>query len=308
MWLVYFHNVLPGPLDPFDRQLSRLTVDEFAAQVRVLAERLRPLPLPELLARRAAGEDDPRAVAVTFDDGYRGVLAHAAPVLAAAGVPAAVFVVTETFERAPDALFHFEELEIAFRTTRAAELALVAGGEALRLSLATLEERVAGLLHIKRLLKLLPEGERRAAHAEALDRLGVPPAACRAAAAGDERYAVLGRGDLLRMLEEGWTVGSHTRTHRTLSRLDEAELRDEIHGAQSDLARHLGLAAEAPLAYPYGGPEQVGERARAEAAAAGHGAALATVPGRATPAADPFFLPRLEFHELLVGLERKGIP
>lgn len=296
MWIVYFHNVLAGPLDAFDLRLSRLPAAEFARQVAFLVRRLRPVPLREVLDRHAAGEDDPDAVAVTFDDGYRGVLTHAAPILAAAGVPATVFVVTGSLEREPDGLFHYEEVEMAFRLTEAPALEVELLGESL--PLRTLPDRLRAMKRLKKVLKLLPEAERLSWHDEVLARLGVPPRACRAAAAGREPYAVLDREELLRMIEADWTVGSHTRTHRTLSQLGDDELRQEIQGARADLQRHLGLEGAIPLAYPYGRPEHVGPRAPAEAAAAGHGGAFTTVPERVTPASDPFLLPRLEFSEL----------
>ncbi|HVR95027.1 MAG TPA: polysaccharide deacetylase family protein [Thermoanaerobaculia bacterium] len=297
MWIVYFHNVIAGPLDAFDPWLSRLSPEEFARQVELLVRRLRPVPLREILERHAAGEDDPDAVAVTFDDGYRGVLTQAAPILAAAGVPATVFVVTESLEREPGSLFHYEEVEMAFRLTEATDLEAELLGE--RLPLHTFLDRLRAMKRLKKIFKLLPEAGRRAWHAEILARLGVTPQACRAAAAGrEEPYAVLDRAELLRMIDAGWTVGSHTRTHRTLSQLGGDELKQEIQGARADLERHLGLAGAIPLAYPYGQPEHVGPRAPAEAAAAGHGGAFTTVPERVTPASDRFLLPRLEFSEL----------
>lgn len=310
MWVVYFHNVVTGPLDEFDAQLSRLSVADFARQVSFLVRRLRPIPFREVLERHAAGEDDPDAVAVTFDDGYRGVLTHAAPILAEAGIPAAVFVVTGTLEREPGGLLHYEELEMAFRLTQVPALEVEPAGESL--PLATVEERVRALKRLKRRLKTLPEAERSHWHAEVLARLGVTPQACREAAAGREAYEVLDREELLRMSEAGWTVGSHTRTHRTLSQLDDGELRREIHGAREDLERHLGLShlqGGIPLAYPYGKPEQVGPRAPVEAAAAGYSCAFATVREPCTPAADRFLLPRLELPELyqvLMGPQPPG--
>jgi peptidoglycan/xylan/chitin deacetylase (PgdA/CDA1 family) len=109
------------------------------------------------------------------------------------------------------------------------------------------------------------------------------------------------------MLEAGWTVGSHTRTHRTLSQLGDDELRQEIQGAREDLERHLGLA-DIPLAYPYGKPEHVGPRAPLEAAAAGYSCALSTVLEPCTPVSDRFLLPRLELPELYRVLIQERAP
>jgi peptidoglycan/xylan/chitin deacetylase (PgdA/CDA1 family) len=58
----------------------------------------------EITARRMPAP--PRAVMVTFDDGYRSVLTRALPVLEAHGIPAAVFVTTSAVER--QSLFWFD--------------------------------------------------------------------------------------------------------------------------------------------------------------------------------------------------------
>ncbi|MBN2311374.1 MAG: polysaccharide deacetylase family protein [Candidatus Hydrogenedentes bacterium] len=63
-----------------------VSVEAFRAQMAWLAEHCRPIPLAEA-AQAAPG------VAVTFDDGYRDNLTHAAPVLHEFGIPATVFVV-----------------------------------------------------------------------------------------------------------------------------------------------------------------------------------------------------------------------
>jgi peptidoglycan/xylan/chitin deacetylase (PgdA/CDA1 family) len=68
--------------------------------------------------------------------------------------------------------------------------------------------------------------------------------------------------DLQRLIDQGWEVGSHTRTHPRLSRLDDDALRAELEGSRSELERHLSGTCES-LAYPYGDvDERVVARAR----------------------------------------------
>jgi len=77
---------------------DRLTVhpDTFAAQMEVLAVSDRPVVslLQTLPALRRTAPLPPRAVALTFDDGYADNLTHALPTLARFGFPATFFVVT----------------------------------------------------------------------------------------------------------------------------------------------------------------------------------------------------------------------
>jgi peptidoglycan/xylan/chitin deacetylase (PgdA/CDA1 family) len=73
----------------------RVTPTMFEAQMRHLAdEGHRVVSLAGFLRARAEGRPLPRAVVLTFDDGFRGVLLHAYPVLKRYGFPATLFLAT----------------------------------------------------------------------------------------------------------------------------------------------------------------------------------------------------------------------
>jgi peptidoglycan/xylan/chitin deacetylase (PgdA/CDA1 family) len=61
----------------------------------------------------------------------------------------------------------------------------------------------------------------------------------------------LAREELGQLLEAGWEVGSHTRTHPHLTTLDDGELESELRGSREDCERLLGRPCDS-LAYPYG--------------------------------------------------------
>jgi len=87
-------------IDPDPGQRLRewgLTPEAFEAQIVALAEGgYRVLPMIDVLeiasGRRPA---PPKGVALTFDDGYRGLLEHALPVLKRLGFPATFFLVSD---------------------------------------------------------------------------------------------------------------------------------------------------------------------------------------------------------------------
>jgi peptidoglycan/xylan/chitin deacetylase (PgdA/CDA1 family) len=87
--ILIFHRVLaePDPLFPDEPDVAT-----FSAQMDLLAQVFRPLPLVDAVRRLRAGTLPPRAVCVTFDDGYANNLECAWPILAARGIPATVFV------------------------------------------------------------------------------------------------------------------------------------------------------------------------------------------------------------------------
>jgi peptidoglycan/xylan/chitin deacetylase (PgdA/CDA1 family) len=75
-------------------------------------------------------------------------------------------------------------------------------------------------------------------------------------------------GDLL---DAGWEIGSHTRTHPHLTELDADDLRDELEGSRDDLRFRLGFDVGS-IAYPYGDTdERVAEAAAAIGYRAGAG-------------------------------------
>jgi len=298
MQIVYYHNVVGDPIDAYDRRLSRITRDEFARQIDAVTRRLRPVSLPEMLERR-----EPGTIAFTFDDGFRGVLAHAFPVLAERGIPASVFVVTTRLEDADDAIFHFDEIEIAFRLTRRRLLRLPLLGP-IPHPMATPFGRVWTLKRLKRRLKVKSEDERLVWHARVLAALDVPAETCRAHARSLEKYRTLTRAELQQLIDAGWTVGAHTRTHRTLSCLPQDELHDEVDGSRRDLERLLGLR-DMPFAYPYGEPAHISADAEREVANAGFTCGLTTIPGANTADVGRFTLRRYTFEQLMDDVSKQ---
>jgi peptidoglycan/xylan/chitin deacetylase (PgdA/CDA1 family) len=100
--------------------------------------------------------------------------------------------------------------------------------------------------------------------------------------------AVMGWAELGELADAGWEVGSHTRTHPRLPRLDESALSDELLGSRTDLEERLERPCLS-LAYPYG---DVDRRVASAAKAAGYSAAGAVLPGRASER-DPLLFPRI---------------
>jgi peptidoglycan/xylan/chitin deacetylase (PgdA/CDA1 family) len=86
-----YHRVVETPYDPYELCVSP---DHFAAQMAYLHQHMQPLSLYELVDQALAGKLPPRAVAVTFDDGYADNLRTALPILARYEVPATLFVTT----------------------------------------------------------------------------------------------------------------------------------------------------------------------------------------------------------------------
>ena len=102
-------------------------------------------------------------------------------------------------------------------------------------------------------------------------------------------HAHLGAGALRRLHAAGAVIGSHTRTHRPLVRLDADELEVELRGSQAELEALLGAPVRA-LAYPGGalGDEVCG------AAARHYDLAFATDASHAGARCDRYRIPRFD--------------
>jgi peptidoglycan/xylan/chitin deacetylase (PgdA/CDA1 family) len=88
--------VCPEPADEWS-----VTPAQLRAQMAIVAAEFTPVRVEEVAAWAAGGARlPPRAIAVTFDDGYADVHEHALPILAEAGVPGAAFVSPEFSARA----------------------------------------------------------------------------------------------------------------------------------------------------------------------------------------------------------------
>jgi len=101
---------------------------------------------------------------------------------------------------------------------------------------------------------------------------------------------LLSAEEIGKLREEGVAFGAHTRTHPTLTRLDDEQLAEETHGSREELQRQLDEPVRS-LAYPYGGFDQRVAQATEEAGFAGACTVENTLVNRGE---DPLTVPRLE--------------
>jgi peptidoglycan/xylan/chitin deacetylase (PgdA/CDA1 family) len=215
-----------------------------------LARRFRFVSLDEVgeLACGAARRRGKPAVAITFDDGYSHVYEKAFPILRSKGVPAGLFVVTESIGK--DELLVHDRLFVLLRN----------GSRRWRQP-------------VPALMVLLAQAGVERDRASRLAALGCRPDQAAAALLDDLRRSEL--SDLLRMLERdlgvcavgesrsldwdmlaemaaaGMTIGSHTRSHVWMNNESRATQHQEAAGSRSDLEHRLGRPID-HFAYPGG--------------------------------------------------------
>ena len=278
--VLMYHRVLPET-DPLQEGI--LTARVMDTQFRTLARWFKVLPMDEGAAMLAEGRLPPRAVAITFDDGYRDNHDIALPLLQRHRL-SATFYVSSGFLNG-GIMFH----DVLVETVRHApagplDLALP---DAAPLHITDTASRVAALDQLIRRLKYLDADKRNALAARLLDRLGKN--APDHLMMDDEHVIALDRA--------GMSIGGHTMQHLILSRLDATTAWNEIVGNAEALSQ-LTRKPITSFAYPNGKPgtDYTGEHVDM-VKRAGFGNAVSTRSGIGLKDAPRFELPRFVLNE-----------
>jgi peptidoglycan/xylan/chitin deacetylase (PgdA/CDA1 family) len=283
-----FHGVTrepPGRI--YNHEGKHLYQPIFERLAAHLAGRYHPVPLPRVVDWLEGKADlPPRAVAVTFDDGYRNVLTCAGPVLRAHGIPATVYVVSD-FVFAGRMLWT-DRLVAALGMTERPSITVDAPSGPLHLPLADAAERIAADRRIRALCKSLADEARVALLDDVHDRLGVGDDAV---AAAWEDHQPLRPEELRALPELGIDVGSHTASHAILSRCAPPAIDRELQESKRAIEAACGCPC-AHFGYPNGAPGDFDQTTRERVIAAGYRSATTTVKERVARGSDRYTIPR----------------
>lgn len=245
-----FHRVLPASERAayFDPVLA-VTPEAFDAICATLAAHARVLPLAEAVAaQREQGPDGERIVALTFDDGYRDNLIHAAPILARHGLRASFYVVAD--------LIGTEQPPWYDRMGRVVQ------------ELARAGQDVGEPTEVVAAAKELGSAGRRERLAELEGRLAQAPVYA-------EPDRLMSAAQLRELIAAGHEVGSHSCSHEILPQLDDAALADEIQRSKAVLESETQAAVRS-FCFPNGDYDA---RCLQLVEQEGYEAALTTLPG-----------------------------
>ncbi|SNS90140.1 Polysaccharide deacetylase [Geodermatophilus saharensis] len=278
--ILMYHRVADIPHDPFELAVHP---DRFAAHVEHLSSLRRTVPVEDVTARHSAG-----GIAVTFDDGYADNATVAAPMLAAAQLPATWFI---TAGRLGQRRFWWDRLIEALLGPHplrdSVDVRISGRDHWLDLRGADARRTAMRFLHTR--LRPLPPEELEATVDELVDRMGAP-----APAQDDLTMTVEQLRELAALpLQE---IGAHTRTHVQLGGQPEHLQRAEILGSVEDLSTLLHRPVRT-FAYPFGVPDAVGSRAPRLVEEAGCVLACTTSPGVVGRRSRPHLLPRLHVRD-----------
>ena len=273
--IVNYHRVLPAPDPLLDEDLD---IHTFRWQMELLSECFNVLPLDQALHALKNERMPPRAVCITFDDGYRSTHDLAAPVLREFGLPATVFVTTGYV--GSGTMWNDTIIE-SVRCLPDGPLDLAASGIGMR-SIHNVEDRRRAVVELTEVAKYLPPPQRLALTAKLETLAGGAPLVGQMLTS--EMISAMGR--------QGIEIGAHTVSHPILSNLDDDAARYEIEQCKHDLEAITGTRIRY-FAYPNGKPGlDFDARHAMMAEEAGYEAAFSTVIGAATMHSDRFQIPR----------------
>lgn len=247
--VVMFHRTLR----PDDRRWAScdpdytLGEDLFVSSLDFFRRHYRVVSLQDVLrARREGAGLPPRALLISFDDGWLDNVDYALPALRSAGLPAVMFVAADAVgARQP---FYQERIVAAWRLGKLSLEALAASvAEYSGETLDSVRAGIGGLRSMIAQLESMPSTSRRAVlerHADALN---------------DDLQHMIDVDDLARLRAGGVELGLHGKSHVAMTRAD--NLANELGGARAAMAAMLspqspgeGLASDAcaTMSFPHG--------------------------------------------------------
>lgn len=237
--VIAYHRIDEIGAEPdLDPGLVSASPENFRMQMEAIARRYTAISLDQLVAaHRGHSKLPPRAILLTFDDGYRDFADNAWPILKRLGLPAVLFVPT----RFPDVAgpgFWWDRLHAALTRTREASLEAPGLG---RLEIESDASRRAAHKILRTHAKTLPHDQAMAWLDELIDRLADVPSV----------HRVLGWDELRSLASEGLSVCSHGARHALCTRLSPEELREDLTVSRERIESELGEYAPPPvIAYP----------------------------------------------------------
>jgi peptidoglycan/xylan/chitin deacetylase (PgdA/CDA1 family) len=272
--ILVYHRVADDG-DPF---VPATSVTTFERHIHYLRNHWTILSLTDLLAAAQRREVPPRAIAVTFDDGYEDTYRHVDPIVRHYEVPITVFLAAGLMDS--DCPIWNDRVGTAIRDTSCTRMDGVPGCEPLPLT--TTVEREHALDRILRTIKARRPAEREELTRQISRALRVPP---------DRGPRMLRWRQVKEMQAHGIEFGAHTVDHPILTAVPPAEQWQQIIGSKRVIEERLQVPVT-HFAYPNGKAADFDETTKALVKKAGFSAAVSMIFGTNTPETDPYELRR----------------
>jgi len=240
-----------------------VSAERFETHMQYISENFPCLSLPAAIKLLREGRLLPQSVIVTFDDGYKGNLTLALPIMEKYKVPATVYVSTGFLDRT--STMWWAEHEHVLRGLNLLELNW--RGRQYAWQIVTPQQKWETFLELNALFKSLNLHEQEELMDVLRERRGEPYSYDQLMLSWDELQQ-LNKSPLI-------TIGAHTTTHPILRLCSQERLRTEMEESRRILQERLG--EDVPhLAYPFGTCGEAGSREFETARECGFASAVTT--------------------------------
>jgi len=237
--------VLPQSLQPYDHGFyTTVSASDFRRQLEWIGRHFNVVNCSQIRKHYLERSPlPPRALLITFDDGYWNNLALAAPLLREYGFPATLFVSTGYIGSRE--LFWYDDLPRRIMNWPGRSIQEPAGGDSLALPV-DLHGRRTVCRRISSSCKRVPNPVRLAY----LEYVRRETAECKLPF-DEPMYRILNWDEVRDLTRQGFEIGSHTSTHPILAQLDEDGIQAELEDSRARIQTECGASCFA-LAYPNG--------------------------------------------------------
>lgn len=281
-----YHSVSDG-VDRTDRYLDHsLTVSTrvFERQIHFLSRRYTIVPLEDMVNRLRRGQKlFRRAIAITFDDGYRDNYTRAFPILHRYQAPATFYLTTGCIENRQ--VLWTAYLRYLLTVTQVKELRLVQP-EALCLDLTPPGAREEAFTILVVRMKNIPTAQRQ-------DMLAAVAAQLQVSDLSPLQDIMMSWAEVREMQSQGMSFGAHTITHPNLPNTPSAEAEQEIYGSKTAIEEQIKEPV-LHFSYPNGrGSSHLTAQVKAIVQRVGFASAVTSFAGCIQPGDDLFALKRV---------------
>lgn len=261
--ILMYHRIIDHPLIP------AITPAQFEQHLQYLSRHFNVIPINELLERRNSDTLADNSISITFDDGHYDFYENAWPLLKKYSLPATLYVTTGFIDR--ECWLWPDLIKYILSQTKHREI--LYQGENLSLTsnnilniwdkIATDCLQMSNEDRSKFIIKLATSIE--------VDINTVP----------SDLFSAVTWRQLSEMLDEGLDIGSHTVSHRIMSKLSTTEKEMECVASKITIETKLSTKISG-LCYPNGQPEDVDNEMQSIAERSGYSYAVLAYPAQSS--------------------------
>jgi len=227
-----YHRVMDKPdYFPFDEDLISASTSQFRAHLDFVTKHFDVVNF-RILRERMEKDNSipPRALIVTFDDGYRDNHEVAWPILKEYGITATMFVTAGFIGK--KRMFWWDKIAHIVKTTEKKDARIEIPHSA-PVELGAFADRQSAARLIIRTVKNLPDGEKENFIGRLASDMGV--------ALNEDEHTLTMSWDQVRELSaNGIEIGGHSVNHPIFSNTGDQRLREEVSGAKRIIEEQIG--------------------------------------------------------------------